>query len=79
MKLRETDALSAGLIPGIRQPTLILWGAQDRLIPEPSGQRFHQDIAGSQYLVLEGLGHVPQEEDPLRSVAPVLKFLALKP
>ena len=79
MKLRETDALSAGLISSIGQPTLILWGAQDRLITEPSGQRFHQDIAGSQYVVFEGLGHVPQEEDPERSVAPVLKFLALKP
>lgn len=79
MKLRETDALSAGLISSIRQPTLILWGAQDRLITEPSGQRFHQDIAGSHYVVFESLGHVPQEEDPERSVAPVLKFLALKP
>lgn len=78
IQLRETDALSAGLVKTIRQPTLILWGAQDRLIPEPSGQRFHQDIVGSQYVVFEGLGHVPQEEDPQRSVAEVLKFLASK-
>jgi pimeloyl-ACP methyl ester carboxylesterase len=77
MKLRETDAQSAGLIPTIQQPTLILWGAQDRLIPEPSGQRFHKEIAGSQYVVFDGLGHVPQEEDPARSVVPVLKFLGL--
>ena len=75
MKLRETDAQSAGLIATIRQPTLILWGAQDRLIPEPSGQSFHKDIAGSQYVVFDSLGHVPQEEDPQRSVAEVLKFL----
>ncbi len=78
IKLRETDAQSAGLITTIGQPTLILWGAQDRLITEPSGQRFHQDIAGSQYVVFDGLGHVPQEEDPQRSVAEVLKFLAAK-
>lgn len=76
MKLRETDAQAAGLIPTIGQPTLILWGTEDRLIPEPSGQRFHKEIAGSQYVVLDGLGHVPQEEDPQRSVAEVLKFLA---
>ena len=76
MKLRETDAQASELIKTIGQPTLILWGAQDRLIPEPSGQRFHQDIVGSQYVVFEGLGHVPQEEDPTRSVVPVLKFLA---
>jgi pimeloyl-ACP methyl ester carboxylesterase len=75
MKLRETDAQAAELIKTIGQPTLILWGAQDRLIPEPSGQRFHQDIANSQYVVFDGLGHVPQEEDPQRSVAEVLKFL----
>ena len=78
MKLRETDAQSAGLIPTLQQPTLILWGVQDRLIPEPSGQRFHKDIAGSTYVVFDGLGHVPQEEDPARSVAPVLQFLGLK-
>jgi pimeloyl-ACP methyl ester carboxylesterase len=78
MKLRETDAQAAELIKTVGQPTLILWGAQDRLIPEPSGQRFHQDIAGSQYVVFDGLGHVPQEEDPQRSVAEVLKFLASK-
>jgi pimeloyl-ACP methyl ester carboxylesterase len=77
IKLRETDAQSAGMIPTIQQPTLILWGAQDRLITEPSGQRFHKDIVGSQYVVFDGLGHVPQEEDPARSVAPVLKFLGL--
>ncbi len=77
MKLRETDAQAAGLIPTIQQPTLILWGAQDRLITEASGQRFHREIQGSQYVVFDRLGHVPQEEDPTRSVAPVLKFLAL--
>lgn len=79
IQLRETDAQYAGLIATIRQPTLILWGAQDRLITEASGQRFHRDIAGSRYVVLEGLGHVPQEEDPARSVAPVRLFLASPP
>ena len=78
MKLRETDAQASELIKTIGQPTLILWGAQDKLITESSGQRFHQDIANSQYVVFEGLGHVPQEEDPQRSVAEVLKFLASK-
>jgi pimeloyl-ACP methyl ester carboxylesterase len=75
IRLRETDAKDRDLIKTVRQPTLILWGAQDRLITEASGQRFHQDIAGSQYVVLEGLGHVPQEEDPERSVGVVKQFL----
>ena len=77
MKLRENDAQASELIKTIGQPTLILWGAQDKLITEPSGQRFHQDIANSQYVVFEGLGHVPQEEDPGSTAQAVKRFLSL--
>lgn len=62
-------------IAALKQPTLILWGAQDRLIPPLAGRQFQQWIAGSRLEVLEGLGHMPQEEDPARSVAPVKAFL----
>ena len=58
-------------------PTLILWGAQDRLIPPVNAEHFHKDIAGSQLVIFPGLGHVPQEEDAQRSVAPVRAFLGL--
>jgi len=64
-------------IKELKLPTLILWGARDQLIPPSVGARFHQDIAGSDYQVLDGLGHVPQEEDPARTVALVKKFLGL--
>ena len=75
-----------GLVPGehaeristLKQPTLILWGGQDRLIPPDTGQQFKQQIAGSQLVVFDDLGHVPQEEDPVRTVVPVKAFLGLK-
>jgi pimeloyl-ACP methyl ester carboxylesterase len=60
----------------LKVPTLILWGGQDRLIPPEHGQRFAKDIAGSKLVVFDDLGHVPQEEDPARSVAEVKRFLA---
>jgi pimeloyl-ACP methyl ester carboxylesterase len=63
-------------IATLTQPTLIIWGSKDRLIP-PSVE-FERLIKGSQRVVLDGLGHVPQEEDPARSVAPVKAFLGLK-
>lgn len=66
-------------IRDIRQPTLILWGRLDRLIPLDSAERFARDIPGSTLTILDGLGHVPQEEDPLRSLEPVLGFLGLAP
>lgn len=87
LTLREgnREALSARLQAGneaftaqiaqIKQPTLVLWGAQDRLIPPSQAQYFARDIQGSQVQVFEGLGHVPHEEDPARTVAAVQAFL----
>jgi pimeloyl-ACP methyl ester carboxylesterase len=65
-------------IATLTQPTLIIWGSQDRLIPPTVGEEFERLIKGSQRVVLDGLGHVPQEEDPARSVAPVKVFLGLR-
>lgn len=62
-------------IAQVRTPTLILWGGRDRLIPIESARRFHRDIAGSELVVFDDLGHVPQEEDPARTVAPAIAFL----
>jgi len=62
-------------IAEVRQPTLILWGGRDRLIPPDQAERFHRDIAGSQLVMFDDLGHVPQEEDPARTVAAVKRFL----
>jgi pimeloyl-ACP methyl ester carboxylesterase len=62
-------------IRSVKQPTLILWGGRDRLLPLENGQRFAKDIAGSRLVVFDDLGHVPQEEDPVRTVAEVRRFL----
>lgn len=76
---RSSDAALAGQISQLRMPTLILWGSEDRLIPPDHGQAFHQDIAGSQLQVFEGLGHVPHEEDPEATVQGVVNFLSPSP
>ncbi len=65
-------------IKRITQPTLILWGERDHLIPLDYARQFHADIAGSQLVVFDGLGHVPHEEDPARTVAAIQPFLGLK-
>ena len=56
-------------------PTLILWGSRDRWVLPKYGDRFHAAIAGSQLVMLDGLGHVPMEEDPPRTLAEVRRFL----
>jgi len=65
-------------IATLKQPTLIIWGGRDHLIPPPNGQRFAHDISGSRLVVFPELGHVPHEEDPTRTAAVVKDFLGLK-
>lgn len=62
----------------LKLPTLILWGGRDKLIPPEVGRQFQARIPGSQLVVLDTLGHVPQEEDAERSVLPVKVFLGMK-
>lgn len=66
-------------LDALKLPTLILWGGRDRLIPPAIGREFQRRIAGSQLVVFDELGHVPQEEDPVRTVQPVKAFLGLAP
>ena len=63
------------LLRKIEVPTLILWGERDRLLPPALGERFARDIPGARLVVLEGLGHMPQEEDPRRTLVEVRRFL----
>ena len=59
-------------------PTLIIWGGRDRLIPPDAARRFHRDIAGSVLEIFDDLGHAPEEEDPVRTVAAVKRFLQIE-
>jgi pimeloyl-ACP methyl ester carboxylesterase len=67
----------ADRIATLKLPTLILWGGRDRLIPPLVARQFQQQIAGSQLVVFDSLGHVPQEEDPAATVGAVKAFLGL--
>ena len=78
IRMQEIPAdLAPERIRTLHVPTLILWGAQDRLVPPANAEHFHRDIAGSQLVVFPGLGHVPQEEGAQTSVVPVRAFLGL--
>ncbi|VEE14201.1 alpha/beta fold hydrolase [Ectopseudomonas mendocina] len=78
LRQRFAQALSGELherIGELQLPTLIIWGARDRLIPPDNAERFAADIEGSQLVLFDDLGHVPQEEDAQRTVAVLVAFL----
>lgn len=65
----------AQAIRTITQPTLVLWGSEDHLILPENAKRFGRDVPNSHVEIFDGLGHVPQEEAPERTVAAVRHFL----
>jgi len=59
----------------ITQPTLIIHGSKDRLIPVKWARNAHQLISDSSLCILEQCGHWPQREKPARFHEAVLEFL----
>ena len=59
----------------IHAPTLLVWGEKDALIPFTNAQDYLKVIPNARLVSFPDLGHVPQEEDPARSLPPVEAFL----
>ena len=62
-------------ISNIKQPTLILWGADDLLIPVENAYKFQNSLPNNKLVILENSGHVPMEENPFESIKHVIEFL----
>lgn len=60
----------------IRTPTLVMVGEQDRLISAADGKRFADAIPGATLIAYAGVGHVPMEQIPDRTVADLQRWLA---
>jgi abhydrolase domain-containing protein 6 len=64
-------------IQHIKAPTLIFWGAEDRVVSVKNATLFEQLIPGSHKIVFEGVGHAPMIEIPEKSAKQYLDFLSL--
>jgi pimeloyl-ACP methyl ester carboxylesterase len=51
-----------GSLRRVKQPTLVLFGAEDRLVPPRLGVRLVQHLPNAELKVLPDVGHVPQFE-----------------
>ncbi len=75
--IQSDRGADAAKIAEVKASTLIMWGRLDRLNSVDSAERFHRDIAGSKLVIFDDLGHVPQEEDPKRTVEAAKAFLVI--
>jgi pimeloyl-ACP methyl ester carboxylesterase len=56
-------------------PTLIIWGAQDKLLSIKNFERWKLQIPNAKFIVLDDVGHFVAEEDPDNFKAILYKFI----
>jgi len=68
------------VLPGIAQiPTLLIWGNKDRAVDPASAEPLRRHFQNSQFVVMDGVGHLPYEEEPEQFGRIVMNFLLSGP
>jgi haloalkane dehalogenase len=65
-----------GRVAGLGVPALILWGEEDKFAGVKMARRFHEELAGSELVVLEGAGHFVWDDQPEPACSALVDFLA---
>lgn len=71
----STDRPLDDLLPAIQSPTLVAWGANDRLFPAALADVVVAGIAGARKVLIENASHFPQVDNPGALNAALLEFL----
>ncbi len=65
----------ARFLPRVTNPTLIVWGREDRIVPVACGDQYRRLLPNAKLTVLEGCGHLPPIEQPDVFARLMLDFL----
>jgi pimeloyl-ACP methyl ester carboxylesterase len=63
----------------IQQPMLIVWGAQDKLIPLAAGEVIHEGVPQSVMAIVQGCGHLAPAECSKPVIESTVEFLKAVP
>jgi pimeloyl-ACP methyl ester carboxylesterase len=70
------DPALAGRLPSITAKTLVLWGADDGLVPVEVGRLYADAIPGARLEIIPECGHLPLVERTDEALAIITPFLA---
>lgn len=62
-------------ISEITAPTLLLWGAEDKLIYASAAATFDEMLPNADVVIIDNVGHIPMEEAPAASANAIRRFL----
>lgn len=72
----EQDSDQTGALSKILAPSLIIWGAADKVMHVDNAEFLHQRLANSRKIVMEKIGHVPMVEAPKQVASACSSFFA---
>src|SRR5262245_17296639 len=72
---RGLGGLNEEEMRGIKAPTLLVWGANDRISPPANADRLNAAIKGSRKVLIDKAGHYPFLEHPDKFNQVVMEFL----
>ncbi len=64
------------LLSGVRTPTLVVWGREDRIVPLECAQQYARALPGARVVELDGAGHFVDMEQPDTLAKLVAQFAA---
>ncbi len=70
------DALDRSMLSNIKQRTMLLWGANDSVVPLKYGMILNSEIKGSALEIINDAGHEPHYEKPKEVADAVSRFVS---
>jgi pimeloyl-ACP methyl ester carboxylesterase len=74
LRHREGD-MSSEELKDIKQPVLMLWGNEDKVIPVKNGYRLKHDLPNAELIVYKNCGHLLMEEKPQEISNEIVNFI----
>jgi pimeloyl-ACP methyl ester carboxylesterase len=62
------------LLGGVTTPALVVWGAEDRIVPRSVGERYARSLPHGRLEIVEGAGHCVEMERPSELVRLIDRF-----
>jgi pimeloyl-ACP methyl ester carboxylesterase len=63
------------LLPQLKMPILLVWGAEDRIVPLSQGETMHRMLPQSEFEVIPGCGHLAPGQCAPQMAAKVVAFV----
>lgn len=73
--LSPRRAVTSEALEQLPVPTLVMTGDSDTIVPPADSQAISQALPDSSLVVFDGTGHLPQEEQPGRTLEEISRFL----